>query len=85
MPNDRRTHAVPDRPSRWEIRVEGHLDDRWADRFEGLTLDRRPDGHTLLRGPIEDQAALHGLLKRLRDLGASIVSVARADPPPNTE
>ena len=61
---------------RYEIRLKGHLDDRWAEWFEGLTITLEEDGNTLLIGPIADQAALHGLLKKVRDLGMSLVSVS---------
>src|ERR1051325_10042464 len=63
-----------------EIRVQGHLDDRWADWAEALTLTRESDGTTTLRGSIADQAALHGLLNRIRDLNVPIVSVRRVGP-----
>ena len=59
----------------YEIRVRGHLDARWASRFEGMTIMLAEDGDTLLTGPVIDQAALHGLLKKVRDLGLSLVSV----------
>jgi hypothetical protein len=48
----------------YQIRLKGHLDDRWADRFNGLTIKLQEDGNTLLSGPVTDQAALHGLLKK---------------------
>jgi hypothetical protein len=64
----------------YEIRVKGHLDDRWADQFEGLTLRRADHGDTLLTGPVIDQAALHGVLRRVRDLGLPLVSVVQVDP-----
>ena len=64
----------------YEIRIKGHLDDRWADRFEGLTLRREGNGDTLLTGSVIDQAALHGLLRRVRDLGLPLVSVMQVDP-----
>lgn len=60
----------------YEIRLKGHLDDRWAEWFEGLTITLEEDGDTLLTGPVIDQAALHGLLKKVRDLGLSLVSVS---------
>jgi hypothetical protein len=63
-----------------EIRVQGHLDDRWADWAEALTLTRESDGTTTLQGSIADQAALHGLLNRIRDLNVPIVSVRRVGP-----
>src|SRR5689334_14904142 len=69
-----------DAPDRYEIRIEGHLDDRWADWFEGMTLTREDNDTTLLTGPVADQAALHGLLKRVRDLGTPLLSVSRLTP-----
>ena len=60
-----------------EIRVQGHLDDRWAEWVEGMTFTREADGTTTLTGPLADQAALHGVLNRMRDLGVPIVSVRR--------
>lgn len=60
-----------------EIRVRGHLDDRWTHWGEDLTLTREGDGTTTLMGPLADQAALHGLLSRIRDLNVTIVSVRR--------
>ena len=76
-----------DRPEagRYEIRLAGHLDARWAAWFDGLTVGQQGDGTTLISGPIADQAALHGLLQRVRDLGLPLVSVTRdeTDPPDN--
>src|SRR5689334_22507146 len=69
-----------DQPARYEIRIKGHLDDRWAAWFEGLTLTREDNGDTLLAGPVTDQAALHGFLKRVRDLGTPLLSVTRMTP-----
>ena len=71
-----------DNPGRYEIRLKGHLDGRWAAWFDGLSLSRESDGTTILRGPIPDQAALHGLLQRVRDTGLSLVSVIRMEPDP---
>jgi hypothetical protein len=65
---------------RYEIRVRGHLGPRWAARFEGMTLTRDGDGTTVIQGPVVDQAALHGLLARVRDLGIPLLSVTRAEP-----
>jgi hypothetical protein len=65
---------------RYELRVKGHLDARWADWFDGLTLTRLSDGSTTMHGWVADQAALHGLLQRLRDLGLLLVSVIELEP-----
>ena len=75
------THASTedhDEPGLYEIRIKGHLDDRWAVSFEGLTLTREDNGDTLLTGPVFDQAALHGLLRKVRDLGMPLISVTRS-------
>ena len=64
----------------YEIRLKGHLDTRWANRFEGLTITLEENGDTLLTGPVIDQAALHGLLKKVRDLGMPLVSVSPVEP-----
>ena len=67
----------------YEIRVKGHLADRWAGWFEGLTITLEEDGVTLLTGPVIDQAALHGLLRKTRDLGMPLLSVNRVEPGQN--
>ena len=64
-------------PGLYVIRIQGHLDDRRATWFEGLTLTREANGDTLLSGPVIDQAALHGLLRKVRDLGMPLISVTR--------
>lgn len=69
------TATEHDKPWQCELRIKGHLDDRWADWFEGLTITLEDNGDTLLSGPVVDQAALHGLLKKLRDLGMPLLSV----------
>jgi hypothetical protein len=61
----------------YEIRIKGHLDARWADWFDGLTLTQKSDGTTVLRGSVVDQAALHGLLGKVRDLGLPLIAVHR--------
>lgn len=71
--------STPDRPEagRYEIRLTGHLDARWTAWFDGLTVGHESDGTTVLSGPIADQAALHGVIQRVRDLGLPLVSVTR--------
>jgi hypothetical protein len=64
----------------YEIRLKGQLDERWADRFEGMTITLEDNGETLLTGLLVDQAALHGLLKRIRDLGMKLISVNFVNP-----
>jgi hypothetical protein len=61
----------------FEIRLKGHLDARWASWFEGMTITLTEDGETVLIGPVADQAALHGLLKKVRDLGMPLLSVCQ--------
>ena len=70
----------PDQPTVYEIRIEGQLGPDWAGWLDGLNLSWDDNGDTLLTGPIADQAALFGLLKKVRDLGASLVSVIPAEP-----
>ena len=72
-------------PGIYEIRIKGHLDDKWAEWFEGLTITLKDNGDTLLTGPVIDQAALHGLLKKVRDLGMPLVSVSPVEPGPLTK
>jgi hypothetical protein len=67
-------------PGVYEIRIKGHLDDRWVAWVEGLTLTLEENGNTLLAGPVTDQAALHGLLRKVRDLGMPLISVNRVKP-----
>ena len=67
-------------PGLYEIRIKGHLNDRWAGWFEGLTLTRDANGETRLTGIVADQSVLHGLLKKVRDLGMPLVSVNRIEP-----
>jgi hypothetical protein len=69
-----------DDPGRYEIRLKGHLDARWAAWFDGLSLTRESDGTTLIHGPVTDQAALHGLLQKVRDIGLPLVSVTQVQP-----
>ncbi|HET6651591.1 MAG TPA: hypothetical protein VFH10_03050 [Nocardioides sp.] len=70
---------APDAATGYELRVAGHLDDHWAAWFEGLTLTLEADGTTSIRGVLTDQAELHGLLAKVRDLGATLISVTSVD------
>ena len=81
------THASTEdhyEPGLYEIRIKGHLEGRWADWFGGLTITLEDNGDTLLTGPVIDQAALHGLLRKVRDLGLPLLSVNRVVPGPST-
>ena len=80
MSETRASAEEHDEPVLYEIRIKGHLADWWADWFEGMTLTREDNDTTLLTGPVVDQAALHGLLKRVRDLGTPLISVTRLTP-----
>jgi hypothetical protein len=62
---------------RYEIRVQGHLDQRWSEWFDGLTISYDTDDNTLLRGPLVDEAALHGVLIKVRDLALPLLAVSR--------
>jgi hypothetical protein len=70
-------HAGPDPPGLYAIRIKGHLDAGGATRFEGMILTLEGNGDTLLTGPVVDQAALHGLLRKVRDLAMPLISVSR--------
>ena len=69
--------ADTSQPTIYQIRVKGHLGSQWKDWFGGLTVTLEDNGETLLTGPVADQAALHGLLRKVRDLGIPLVSVVR--------
>ncbi len=64
---------------RYEIRLKGHLESRWASWFDGLALTKESDGSTVIRGLVADQSALHGLLQKVRDLGVPLLSVTRIE------
>jgi hypothetical protein len=72
--------AGPAEPARYEVRVQGVLDDRWSAWFEGLQVSSDERGQTTITGPVADQAALHGLLTKVRDLGLPLLAVRRLDP-----
>ena len=76
------TRVSTDEPGSYEIRLKGHLDERWSACFEGLTITLEDNGITLLTGPVIDQAALFGLLRKVRDLGLPLVSVNPVEPGP---
>jgi hypothetical protein len=79
MSNKRNPRTEPSQPVAYQIRIKGHLGSQWTDWFEGLTITLEDNGDTLLSGPVVDQAALHGLLKKVRDLGLPLLSVIRVE------
>jgi hypothetical protein len=84
MSNELELKSTPGQPVVYQIRLMGHLGSQWTDWFEGLTITLEEDGDTLLTGPVVDQAALHGLLKKVRDLGMPLVSVSPLEHGPST-
>ena len=85
MSNNPDLTTNPSQPVIYKIRLKGQLDSHWTDWFEGLSITLEENGDTLLTGPVVDQAALHGLLKKVRDLGLPLVSVCPVEPgPPST-
>ena len=80
MSNELEPKPDPSQPVLYQIRIKGHLGSQWTDWFEGLTITLEEDGDTLITGPVIDQAALHGLLKKVRDLGMPLVSVSPVEP-----
>ena len=75
MTNELKPKPTPSQPAVYQIRIEGYLGTQWADWFDDLTIALDENGDTLLTGPIVDQSALHGLLKKIRDLGMTLISV----------
>lgn len=75
MSNQRGPGGKTDQPMIYKIRIKGHLGRQWVDRFEELSITLEDDGTTLLTGPVVDQAALHGILRRIRDLGITLLSI----------
>ena len=80
MSNEPGPESEKDQPMVYQIRLEGHLSDQWADWFGGVIISLETNGSTLLTGTVIDQAALHGLLKKVRDLGMPLISVIQVDP-----
>ncbi len=80
MSNNLNSKTDPDQPADYQIRVKGHLGRQWADWFGNVTITLEENGNTLLTGPVVDQAALHGLLKKVRDLGMPLLSVNSVEP-----
>jgi hypothetical protein len=74
----------PNQPVVYQITIKGHLGREWTDWFEGMAITLEEDGDTLLTGSVIDQAALHGLLKKVRDLGLPLISVSPVEPGPST-
>ena len=77
-----RSTSIPDasQPGVYQIRIKSHLGPRWTERFEGMTITREDNGDTLLTGPVVDQAALYGLLRKVRDLGLPLLSIMHVEP-----
>ena len=84
MSNKFMSQIDPNQTMVYQIRMKGHLGQQWTDWFEGLSVTLAESGETLVTGPVVDQAALHGLLKKVRDLGLPLVSVMRVEPDPAT-
>jgi len=82
MSNELNSKSDPGQPTIYQIRLEGHLGRQWTEWFDGLAITLHRNGDTLLTGPVVDQAALHGLLKKVRDLGVPLVSLNRVEPGP---
>ena len=80
MSNELNSEIDPGQPLVYQIRIKGHLGHEWTDWFGGLTLTLEDNGETLLTGPVVDQAALHGLLRKVRDLGVPLLSGIRVEP-----
>jgi hypothetical protein len=80
MSNERNLKIDLDQALVYQIRVKGHIDPRWTDWFGGLTITLENSGNTSLTGPVADQAALHGLLRKVRDLGTVLLSVNIVEP-----
>jgi hypothetical protein len=84
MSNELEPKTNASQPVVYQIRIKGHLGSQWTDWFGGMTITLEDNGDTLLTGPVVDQSALHGLLKKVRDLGMPLVSVSPVEPGPPT-
>ncbi len=80
MSNILNPETDPSQQIMYQIRIKGHLDRKWRDWFEGMSISLENNGDTLITGPVVDQSALHGLVKKVRDLGLPLISVNRIDP-----
>jgi len=80
MSSKRNPKTDPGQLNVYQIRIKGHLSDQWTGCFEGLTITLEENGDTLLTGPVGDQAALFGLLKKVRDVGIPLISINRVEP-----
>jgi hypothetical protein len=80
MLNNLQSETDPGQPSTYQIRVKGHLGRQWTDRFAGFTVTFEGDSETSLTGPVADQAALYGLMRKVRDLGMTLLSVNSVEP-----
>lgn len=86
IPNEHNPQPASGQPMVYQVRIKGHLDSQWKDWFGGLSITLEEEGDTLLTGPVIDQAALYGLLKKVRDLGMPLLSLQRVEPdPPDVE
>ena len=82
MAHKRNAHTDPGQPTIYQIRIKGHLGGQWTDWFGGLSITQEENGETLLTGPVVDQAALHGVLRKVRDLGMTLLVVNHVEPKP---
>lgn len=80
MANEPGSQADPNPPKVYQIRIKGHLDRQWAAWFEGMAITHAAEGETVLTGPVVDQAALYGLLRKVRDLGLPLIAVNHVQP-----